>query len=161
MNSIIPSASSAPGKTNRRGLIILIVLLLFGLTAGALLWRANARSLPREEPVSPAVQAYKEGVRVVVELPDGPQEYAVPLTTQATAWAVMQLAQDQGLVIGAKDFGGSLGIFIESLGGVPGSGDKYWQLYVNDQLSPVGVSAATVTAGDILTWKLEEMHGEE
>jgi hypothetical protein len=52
-----------------------------------------------------------------------------------------------------KDFGAPLGVFIESLNGVKNdpSTDRYWRLYINGVLSPVGASSARVRSGDTVT----------
>jgi len=60
-------------------------------------------------------------------------------------------------------FGGELGIFIESINGVPEgvAKDKWWQFWVNNQYSNVGASAYTVNPGDIIEWKFTKGQLEE
>jgi hypothetical protein len=50
-----------------------------------------------------------------------------------------------------KDFGGDMGMFIETINGVgKGSLSKWWQYWVNDQYATVGVSSYTPVAGDVI-----------
>lgn len=48
-----------------------------------------------------------------------------------------------------------MGVFIESINGIKNdtANNKYWMLYVNDKLSPVGASEYKLSTGDIVEWR--------
>lgn len=50
-----------------------------------------------------------------------------------------------------KDFGGDMGMFIETINGVgKGSLSKWWQYWVNDEYATVGVSSYVPGDGDVI-----------
>jgi len=150
---------SKPRSGSVRLVVALLFLLIISAAAGFYIMRAKSQ-LPAtgtEEIVE--TDAENNVIDVTVELPDSPQQYAVPVSGALTVWEVMQVAADtQGLQVSSKDYGPSMGIFIESLAGIPNTSEQYWQLYVNEQLSPVGVSVAKAQPGDVVTWKFEAAH---
>src|SRR3989338_7083986 len=75
---------------------------------------------------------------------------------------VVQVVAENKMTMEEKDYGESMGILIESINSVANdNGQKrYWYLYVNGQLSPVGASQAQVKAGDEVNWKYEEEKDE-
>jgi len=85
------------------------------------------------------------------------ERFDIPIDEQITVADLLLKASDQGLQLSTKDYGGTLGIFVESLNNVPNNPDRqlFWQLYINNELSPVGASTATVEEEDSVTWKLE------
>lgn len=52
-----------------------------------------------------------------------------------------------------KDYGGDLGIFIESIGGIKNNNDSYWQYWVNNQYSTKGVSSYVIQPNDVIEFK--------
>src|SRR3989344_5000419 len=54
-----------------------------------------------------------------------------------------------------KDYGSGLGMFVESIGGVKGSGanSAWWQFWVNDEYSEKGASSVAAAPGDAIKWK--------
>jgi len=54
-----------------------------------------------------------------------------------------------------KDYGGEMGAMIESIGEIENdfSDDSWWQFWVNNQYSKVGVSNCQLYDGDIIEWK--------
>lgn len=57
-----------------------------------------------------------------------------------------------------KDYGGNLGAFVESIGGIGKDpfGKKWWQYWVNNKYSQVGASTYKVVSGDIIEFKFTE-----
>ncbi len=57
-----------------------------------------------------------------------------------------------------KDYGGDLGVFIESIHGIGKNtaGQKWWQYWVNNSYSYVGVSGYEVKPGDVIELKFIE-----
>lgn len=49
----------------------------------------------------------------------------------------------------------TLGSFLESLQGIKNANGKYWMLYINGSLSPVGMSHADIVPGDRIEWRYE------
>lgn len=54
-----------------------------------------------------------------------------------------------------KDYGGDLGVFIESIGGAISDfeADRYWQFWVNNEYAQVGASNHELSDGDVVEWK--------
>jgi len=83
------------------------------------------------------------------------------MSTIAEASNVYDLMMDQQanghIQFVAKDFGGQLGIFIDSINGVQSGNDEYyWFYYINGQKAKMGISHYTLTNGDIIEWKYEK-----
>ncbi|NUM25735.1 MAG: DUF4430 domain-containing protein [Candidatus Buchananbacteria bacterium] len=66
-----------------------------------------------------------------------------------------KIADENNLELGYKDFGGELGVMIESIGGVKNdvSSNGFWQYWVNNSYAQVGPSSYRIHAGDSITWK--------
>ena len=70
---------------------------------------------------------------------------------------IQSTAEENNLPLGFKDFGGELGVFIESIDGIGGKGgDKWWQYFVNNKYGEIGVSTYMVTQGDVIELKFIE-----
>ena len=54
-----------------------------------------------------------------------------------------------------KDYGGSMGVFIVSLGGIKAdkSGEKWWQFWINGEYAKMGISNQKVSDGDLVEIK--------
>ncbi|HBE90625.1 MAG: hypothetical protein A3E37_00035 [Candidatus Andersenbacteria bacterium RIFCSPHIGHO2_12_FULL_46_9] len=105
----------------------------------------------------------RETVLLIIE--NGPKKTVVQVVAEGAVSVkdVMQAAAAENkITMEAKDYGESMGILIESINSVANdNGQKrYWYLYVNGQLSPVGASQAQVKAGDEVNWKYEEEKDE-
>lgn len=83
--------------------------------------------------------------------------YEVDVKTGDTVADVLQSAETAGLTIFFKDFGGELGLFVESINGLDNDQKKnmYWTLYVNGQRASQGASSTIVKATDLVEWKFE------
>lgn len=106
-------------------------------------------------PSTPASQT----VRLTIHTPGRSVSYDVAVAQEATVADVLLAAQQQGLQLETKDYGGSLGLFVEAIEGVANDTTKnmYWYLYVNGELSPLGASSAQAAPGDVIEWKYEAM----
>lgn len=79
----------------------------------------------------------------------------VPYQDNETVFELLEsLASTSAIQLSSKDYGGDLGVFIESIGGV-GLGDKnkWWQFWVNNTYSTKGASFYTLREGDVVTFK--------
>lgn len=75
---------------------------------------------------------------------------------QANVFDVLNtLSIDNKIMLAYKDYGGDLGVFIQSIDSVPGEGtnDKWWQFWVNNVYSTSGVSSYYVNSGDVIEFK--------
>lgn len=70
---------------------------------------------------------------------------------------IQSTVEENDIPLRFKDFGGELGVFIESIDGVPGeSNNKWWQYWVNNEYGKIGVSSYTVKQGDVIELKFVE-----
>src|SRR3989338_352957 len=78
------------------------------------------------------------------------------LEPNQTVFDLLRLVASQNnLEFSTKDFGGELGVFIESIGGIENNSisDHWWQYWVNNQYAKIGASQYRLSAGDIVEWK--------
>ena len=67
---------------------------------------------------------------------------------------VKSTTEENNIPLGFKDFGGELGVFIESINGVPdGTSSKWWQYFVDNKYGEIGVSSYIVKPGDVIEFK--------
>lgn len=152
-------------------LIALIVLVPLVVVLGLVLLRRPAPSL-HGEPVTLGVTptdtteptATPVTQIIALEVKNGPsvQNYTIPVTGEVTVADLLEQAKAQGLQLVTKDYGGSLGLFIESMNGQASdpATQRYWHLYLNNKRSPLGASSTRVKAGDSVRWSFEKAHNE-
>ena len=119
---------------------------------------AGASDVQNEE------QSPTQTITLTIEAPAATSTHLIPSNAEVTVAELMTKANEMQLVtIDSKDYGGSLGVFIESINGVVSDSaqQKYWHLYINGELSPVGASSALVTPSDYVAWKYEHEHEME
>ncbi len=78
------------------------------------------------------------------------------ITNGATVFDVLKQAADKNKIdLKYKDYGGELGVFIDSIGGVgkDPSGKSWWQYWVNDKYSQIGASTYKIQKGDVVEFK--------
>lgn len=172
------------GKLRRLGpeTLSLALLLPLAVVLGVILWRLpNTAFAPSASPaptstvaavVSPAsapeapptADVQTQTVTLEIRGSEGTKTYRFPVRGETTVADLLARAQrERGLTLEMKDYGGSLGIFVEGLNGVRNDPAKklYWSLYVNGAFSQLGASAARVRPGDTVTWTYEPMHEEQ
>lgn len=116
--------------------------------------------------VAPAATAVPRAptASLSIESPTGTRTYLLPAAAETTvADLLLRASAEEGLALETKDYGPPLGLFIESLNGVRNdpARQRYWHLFINDALSPLGASSARVSPGDTVTWRYEPPHEEE
>lgn len=104
-------------------------------------------------PVQDVAQAAPKAatVSVIIDTGEAMQKFpAVPYQDGMTVFGALQaLASSSSIQLSTKDYGGEMGVFIESINGVgPGDKTKWWQFWVNNEYSIVGASAYMLRAGD-------------
>ena len=113
--------------------------------------------------VSPPALRATQAVTLEIHAPTSTTRYELPVTGEATVAALLtQATTTSGLTLETTDYGGTLGIFVESINGVRNDTKRqwYWTLSVNGTKSPLGASAARVHPGDRVTWSFEPMTAE-
>jgi hypothetical protein len=86
----------------------------------------------------------------------------ISISEKANAFDLLKSAADKNkITLGYKDYGGDMGVFIESIGGIgkDSSGKKWWQFWVNNKYSQVGVSSYKIHPGDVVEFKF--IQGQE
>lgn len=64
-----------------------------------------------------------------------------------------QVTAQNSIELSYKDYGGDLGVFIESIGGVKNNNDSWWQYWVNNQYAEKGASSYLVQPADVIVFK--------
>ena len=137
-----------------------VLLVVFG--AGVLIGVGVAQT-----PSSLDRAAVPEGtVSVMLDLGDGRIETVtnVPWQEGQTVFDVLTAAADEkGFIIESRDFGGDLGMFIETIAGVgkDPEGTRWWQFWVNNVYSMVGVSFSKTQPNDVIAFKFTGQRPEE
>lgn len=69
-----------------------------------------------------------------------------------------QITEKNKIELKYKDYGGDMGVFVESIGGagVDPSGKKWWQYWVNNKYSQVGMSSYRIHSGDVIALKFAQ-----
>ncbi|MDP3997484.1 MAG: DUF4430 domain-containing protein [Candidatus Andersenbacteria bacterium] len=103
------------------------------------------------------VSANTQTVSLEITGPSSTDVYEVAAGQNENVAQILEKAKSQGLQLRTKDYGGTLGVFVESINGTDNDAAKnlYWQLYVNDRLTPTGASTTMAAPGDRVTWKYE------
>jgi hypothetical protein len=64
--------------------------------------------------------------------------------------------EDQRLLLAIKEYSG-LGILVESMyGKTNGTGDEYWQYFVNGAMPQIGADKLKLKEGDAIEWRFEK-----
>lgn len=157
-------SDNKPSKVYRMRveLAALVILIPLVLVLGTVLVRWPDAGVGERAAGGEAVVQAEQLVTLVVDGPDGEARYEVSVGGETTVAQVLATAEQYGLRLSTRDYGGELGVFVEAINGVSNDGghNMYWYLYVNGQVSPVGASAAIVAPGDTVTWKYEKQHEE-
>lgn len=135
------------------GLLLLLIVFVLGAYVGV----RNADKFPAvRQAVSDERAQENDPVSLMLDFGDGRVRtfHAVAWQEGMTVADVLHAGADtQGFTIGSKDFGGSLGIFVETIDGVGGGTDRWWQYWVNNVYGTVGAGNQQVMPGDVVEWK--------
>lgn len=95
-------------------------------------------------------------VSIMIDTGDIVQTFTdVPYRDRETVFELLEsLASTSAIQLSSKDYGGDLGVFIESINGI-GLNDKqkWWQFWVNNIYSTKGASFYTLHEGDVVLFK--------
>ncbi len=129
--------------------IVFVLGMSFGQTAFAPL-RAPGNGTESSVPSQTVSLMIDYGNGVVVT------DSVIPIQGTTTVFAVLKTMTDKkGIALVSKDFGGDLGVFIESIGGIgkDPAGQKWWQFWINNSYSQSGASNVIVRPGDSVEFK--------
>lgn len=124
-----------------------------------------ASALPVAPTAVPTTEAapITKNVTLEIKSPRGTTTQTLPVLGETTvAELLTRASKTSGLTLETKDYGGTLGIFVEGINGTRNDTTRewYWTLYVNGTKSPLGASSARVRAGDRVAWSFEPMTKE-
>ncbi|HEY4511818.1 MAG TPA: DUF4430 domain-containing protein [Candidatus Paceibacterota bacterium] len=132
------------------GFVILAVVFLLGISVGRDYQATATETASRNQP--------QASVSIMIDYGDGRVKTYHDISG-TTVFDVLKNATDAHSVeLKYKDYGSDLGIFVESISGVgkDPSGKKWWQYWVDNTYSQVGVSAYNVGPGDSIQFKFVE-----
>lgn len=138
-------------------LIIALAIFFGGVYVGA--------SLEPQAPLendAQQVSEHEQSVSLMIDYGEGDIVSFLDIPTQegeSLFDVIYSVTEENNLPLGFKDFGGELGVFIESINDVPEEpSDKWWQYWVNNKYGEIGVSSYEVKSGDIIELKFVEGH---
>ncbi len=136
----------SPGKTI--ALAVLFSALIFGiLYANGSLYKNGSTQTGNAEETA---RSLEEQAPVL--------EYVIIVEESGTvAEQLLNYAKENNIEIKYKDYGPGMGIFVQSIAGVPedinAKTDKWWQFWVNGKYSNKGASLLDVNKGDEIIWR--------
>lgn len=92
-----------------------------------------------------------------IKIEVGDKSYSIKVEKGSTVYdAMKKLSEDKkfSFVFHTKEYS-SMGNFVDSINGVPGTPGKYWLYYLNGKKASMGVSKNKIKSGDVVTWKQE------
>lgn len=136
------------------GLILIVVVFLVGISVGR---GYQQKSVPQ---VAQKNEAQSVASLMIDYGNDRIKTYSdLTVSDQSTVFDVLkQAAEKNNIDLQYKDFGGELGIFIETIDGVgkDPAQKKWWQFWVNNKYSQVGSGNSKVQPGDVIQFKFTE-----
>jgi len=135
-------------------LVVAVVIFIFGMSVGkSPAFAPTSLEVARDTETQTTSVMVDYGNGKITTISD------IQLQVTSTVFDVLKSASEKNnLDLKYKDFGGDLGIFVESIGGVgkDPAGKKWWQYWVNNQYSQVGASGRVVKPGDVILFKFIE-----
>lgn len=138
-------------------IIAKIVIIIAVFFAGLYVGQQQVSAPPRQEYAGG--QATEQKVSLMLDFGDG-----VVKTYQDVEWReemsvfdlLKAVAEKNNLQFSYKDYGGDMGMFIESVDNRKNSakGDFWWQYWVNNEYGEIGSGKKILKPGDAVEWKL-------
>ncbi len=118
--------------------------------------RVASPQQPLGAPTNPATPQVT--VTLIILGPAGQQVYPVSLPDGSTVEDAMVAAQQQGLIMELRSFGG-LGAYVESINGLTENPKSvlYWIFRINGVKSVTGISQTVLHGGETIQWVYEKM----
>lgn len=137
-------------------IIIAIAVFVIGFTAG----RQYAIAPERQagQPIDGQQKQEQKYVNLMLDFGDGDIKAFndIAIGDNASVFEILQkAASENSMELNYKDYGGDLGIFIESIGGKTNNFNSgyYWQYWVNGLYAKVGAGSYKLQDGDVVEWK--------
>jgi len=94
-------------------------------------------------------------LELVIIWPDAePEIFEVSFEEPLTIFeALLDLEARELITLDYRDFGGELGIFLEAIDGLGGDSDRWWQYWVNNDYSQIGISQRLAEPGDVVRFE--------
>lgn len=136
--------------------MIALALFLLGFTTARLFPAQKGVGVPAQQAVMPT-----EKPRHVSVIIDAGDDKAI--ISPEIAWegdmtvfrALQKLSEQATFDLVYKDYGGDMGVFVESIDGKQDpQKKKWWQFWVNGRYADKGASAYGLAPGDSVYWKL-------
>jgi hypothetical protein len=129
--------------------VVIAVVFLLGISVG------RQYSAPSDNQ---AVQDQVSNASLMIDYGDGKVKTYQDVSGSTVFNVLKNASEKNNFDLKYKDYGGELGMFIESIDGIgkDPSGKKWWQYWVNNKYSQVGVSAYTVSPGDVIELKFTQ-----
>lgn len=152
--------------------LALVVLLLVGGAYISQTWFSQSFA-PRAEVSETATSTPQANVSDIPTIPGGAQAhdvsaveetaaskfatyYSVPVSQEGTVLEAMNAyAATSDFSFSGREFSG-LGLLVEEIGELENMDGYYWSLYINGELSELGVSSARVYPGDTVEWRYQK-----
>lgn len=144
-------------------IIIIIAVFSVGFYSGRHYAVAPADSLHNSASSTPAADEKKDSPRlnqadIKINFSDNEtKEFnGIEIKENETVFnALKKITEANSIDLKYKDYGGDMGVLIESIGGIANdfNANKYWQFWVNGEYSNIGASGYKLKNGDSVEWK--------
>ena len=145
-------------------LIILVAVFLAGFYYGQKQATAPVTTITEQNPVvsnsTAETTPENESISVALAIDNGQDEVKnfddITVAAGASVFDLLKTVTEQnGIDLQYKDYGGDLGVMVESIGGTSGdlAANRYWQYWLNGEYALVGASTQILKDGDKVEWK--------
>ena len=138
--------------------LVVVIAIVVGFVLPKLTTEPPSPTLLTEEVTVQTLSLEFDSEDEILEFSD------VEINSDENLFDVLQRVTQQNAVeFSYKDFGGDLGIFIESINNSSqqGSKTKWWQYWVNGEYSKVGVSSYQIKAGDDILFRFTDSQSND
>ena len=132
--------------------VVIVTVFLLGILVGHKYIQVNRASDGGAEQNSPQTASlmidYGNGTVATYKV--------LPITGTTTVFDALKFSADaHKFAVRSKDYGGDMGVFIESIDAVgkDPAGKKWWQYWVNNTYGQVSTSLYVLKAGDVVELK--------
>lgn len=133
-------------------LMIVVALVILGMYAfNQYQTNQSNGETPSEE------QTIQESIEISLDYGDGedPEIYYTHYRSGVSVFETLESASElNDFELEYTDYGGDLGVFVESINGHSGGDGEWWQFWVNGEYQMSGMSSVIVNPGDIIELKL-------
>ena len=139
-------------------IVILAVFVLAVLTYGAIIYQANQPKPYLEKSLVPEddFQKQDEVLYIINYGEENINQYQIDVSENSTVFSLLEeLAEKENFEIETVSYP-EMGILVSNIGEALGGTDgKWWQYWVNGNLSEVAADKKEIKKGDIVEWKFE------